>query len=333
MSVWAQDDGDGENNEPWKPPIDFSGEAGAITPQAPLAETLPYADQLMGSVISPPRLIGDFSMPTTTGEDFVFSDQQGKILMVYFGYMTCPDVCPTTMADMLRAYREIGEPREAVRILFITIDPERDTMDRMATYVNAFHEDFIGLRPDSQETLDKVMRDFGAIAQRREVDSALGYLWDHSATVFLVAPDGRLVSELPYGVPYTEIANDLQVILDNTLNPAVVTAPPLMGDADPNHDPSREYRIVIPHGTAARIRMGQDPGVIPLKINLVLGVQDILMLENHDDSDFLVGGIWVAPYETVSKQFYQVQSFVGLCTVTVGNDLVEIIVSEPETAP
>jgi protein SCO1/2 len=332
-SAWAQDNGDNENDEPWTPPIDFSGGGSTTTIQAPVAETLPYADQLMGSVISPPRPIDDFTMPATTGEDFVFSDQQGKILMVYFGYMTCPEVCPTTMADMLRAYREVGEPRENVRVLFITIDPERDTLDRMTAYVNAFHEDFIGLRPDSQEVLDAAMHNFGVIAQRREVDSALGYLWDHSATVFLVAPDGRLVSQLPYGVSYTEIANDLQVLLDNTLSSGIVTAPPLMGDADPDHDADREFRIVIPYGTAAQIRMGQDPGVIPLKINLTLGVQDILVLENHDDSDFLVGGIWVAPHETVSKQFYQVQSFVGLCTVTVGNDLVEIIVSEPETTP
>ncbi|HLA44268.1 MAG TPA: hypothetical protein VJZ27_12570 [Aggregatilineales bacterium] len=76
--------------------------------------------------------------------------------------------------------------------------------------------------------------------------------------------------------------------------------------------------------------MGNDPGIIPLEINLTIGEQDILVLENHDNLDYLVGGIWVAPYETVSRQFYEPQTFVGLCTVTVGRDLVEIIVSEPE---
>jgi hypothetical protein len=95
------------------------------------------------------------------------------------------------------------------------------------------------------------------------------------------------------------------------------------------NDPDREYRIVIPVGTGAQIMMGEDPGIIPLRIELTIGERDVLVLENNDVSDYLVGGIWVAPYETVSKQFYEPQSFVGLCTVTVGRDLVEIIVSEP----
>ncbi|MBZ0310787.1 MAG: SCO family protein [Anaerolineae bacterium] len=290
-----------------------------------------YQDRLRGSIISPPRDVGDFTLPSTTGEDFTLSEHGGKIIMVYFGYLTCPDVCPTTMADMKRAYEAVGAPKDKVMAIFITIDPERDSLDIMKKYVSAFNPDFIGLRPESQEQLQDLQDRFGVLVKRREVDSALGYLLDHSASIRLLGPDGRVISEYPYGIPYEEVANDLQVMMDYMLpSSGAASAETVSADAlVPEHDPEREFRIVIPEGAGAQIAMGQDPGIIPLKINLTLGQQDILVLENHDNTDYLVGGIWVAPYETVSKQFYEPQTFIGLCTVTVGRDLVEIVVSEP----
>jgi protein SCO1/2 len=306
-----------ESEEEWQPPISIKGNLG-----------LTYADDLLGSVISPPRELADFTLPSSDGAQYTLSEHAGKIQLVYFGYMTCPDVCPATLADLLRAYREVGEPAEQVEVLFITIDPERDSLERLETYTSAFHENFIGLRPSSEDQLNDLMQNFGVVAQRREVDSALVYLMDHSATVFMVSPDGRLLAQYPFGVPYTEIAHDVQVMMDYTSSDSE-TVLISRGSAPTVNDLDREYRIVIPDGTGAQIMMGEDPGIIPLKIELTIGERDVLVLENHDVSDFLVGGIWVAPYETVSKQFYEPQSFVGLCTVTVGRDLVEIIVSEP----
>lgn len=287
-----------------------------------------YTSQLKGSIINPPRKVADFTLPSTKGT-FTFSEQRGKILMVYFGYLTCPDVCPTTMADMMRAYRFVGEPQNEVVVALITLDPERDTLERLDQYVSAFNADFIGLRPESAEQVQALVESFGVTYQRREVDSELGYLIDHSATVFLVGPDGRIVSQFPFGIAYTEIANDLEVMANYTLEQDEASVE-IAASTQPV-DPAREYRIVIPQGTGDAISMGNDPGIIPLKIELTLGERDILVLENHDHNDFLVGGIWVAPYETVSKQFYEPQSFVGLCTVTVGRDLIEIIVSEPQS--
>lgn len=305
----------------------------ATTPTGSLYTTdslsrLSYVNQLQGSVISPPRDLEDFTLPSTTGQDFTLSENGGKIIMVYFGYLTCPDVCPATLADMRRAYLEIGAPHEDVVVLFITLDPERDTLERMGSYVNAFHIDFIGLRPTSPEQLEALKANFGVFSETREVDSGAGYLIDHSAAVLLITPDGRIVSQLPFGVSYREITNDLNVLMNYTLSPSEVAI-----DAAariPVDDPAREYRIVIPEGTSTQIAMGNDPGIIPLTINLTIGERDVLVLENHDNADFLVGGVWVAPYETVRKQFYEPQTFVGLCTVTVGRDLVEIVVVEPD---
>lgn len=301
----------------WQPPINFKGEI-----------QLTYAAEMRGSVITPPRPLADFSVPATTGEDFTLSQQRGQILLVYFGYMTCPDVCPNTLAEMLRAYREIGEPKERVKVVFITLDPERDTLERLTRFMQAFSPDFIGLRPESDGQLEALKDEFGVVSEKREVDSALGYTIDHSATTWLIGPDGKLIAQYPYGVPYTEMANDVQVVMKYTLPPDQVRTISV-GGAVTTNDPAREYRIVIPEGSGAKIMMGEDPGVIPLKIELTLGVKDVLVLENHDNSDYLVGGIWVAPYETVRKQFYEPQTFIGLCTVTVGRDLVEITVREP----
>lgn len=304
----------------WSPIIPYDGMISEMLQTS-------YRDQLKGTVISPPRDVGDFTLPSTTGEDFTLSEQGGKILMIYFGYLTCPDVCPTTMVDMKRAYEAVDATPEQVKGVFITVDPERDSLEVMQRYVNAFNEDFIGLRPDSQAQLDDLLKRFGITVERREVDSALEYLLDHRASVILVGPDGRVFSELPFGVSYEEIANDLQVLMDYMLPGEAIT----FSEIVPTHDTSREFRIVIPEGTGTQIAMGNDPGIIPLEIKLTLGEKDILVLENHDNVDYLVGGVWVAPFETVSKQFYEPQTFIGLCTVTVGRDLVEIIVSEPES--
>ena len=298
---------------------------GALAPTAAQEEvTRSYIDELQGSVISPAREVEDFTLPSTIGEDFTFSEQGGKVLVFYFGYMNCPDVCSVVLANLMRAYKELGEPQEQVQMVFVTLDPNRDKLANMGLYLEGFHEDFIGLRVDTAEQLEQLKQNFGVIANEVHTDhDASNYTIEHNATTFVVAPDGRLLLQFPEGVQHTEISHDVQVLLDYMVKP-------LEDAALAEDDSAREFRIVIPEGTGNQIMMGEDPGIIPLKIELVLGKQDILVLENHDNSDYLVGGIWVAPFETVSKQFYEAQTFEGLCTVTVGRDLVEIIVREPD---
>lgn len=283
-----------------------------------------YYDLLKGSLVTPPRQMEDFVLASTTGQDFKFSEQGGRILLIYFGYLTCPDVCPTTLAVLRQAYIAAGEPSARVKVIFITVDPERDSLERMGKYLSAFSPDFVGLRP-TPEQLPELLENFNVTAVRREVDSAAGYLIDHTASVALTGPDGRILLEYPFGVTADEISSDLGVMMDYTFAP-INYAP---RDVT-NIDPAREYRIVIPKGTSFLMAQGQDPGIIPLKIELTLGERDILVLENHDDMDYLVGGIWVAPNETVMKQFFEPQTFVGLCTITVGRDTVEIEVKKPD---
>jgi protein SCO1/2 len=173
-----------------------------------------YADQLRGAVINPPRVLSDFSIPSTSGSDFTLSEHQGEVILLYFGYRSCPDVCPTTFAELIRVYRGLDEPVDRVKIIFVTIDPERDTIENLTLYTQAFHKDFIGLRAEG-EPLESLLKQFGATARRQQLgDSALTYLMDHTASVFLIGPDGRLQSQYLYGTSYQDILHDVQIVLD-----------------------------------------------------------------------------------------------------------------------
>ena len=173
-----------------------------------------YVNQLEGAVIDPPRVLDDFTMMSTTGEEFTLSEHQGEVILIYFGYRACPDFCPTTFAELKRVYSELGEPADKLKIVFVTIDPERDTLDILKLYTNAFHEDFIGLRAEG-EPLENLIGQFGVVAEKRVVgESALAYLYDHTATLFLINPQGQLEVQYLYGTPYQKIVHDVRLILD-----------------------------------------------------------------------------------------------------------------------
>ncbi|MCB9437300.1 MAG: SCO family protein [Anaerolineales bacterium] len=169
--------------------------------------------ELRGAIFDPPRQLADFSLPSTTGDDFRLSDQRGKVVLMYFGYMACPDICPTSNTELKKVYEELGPLAEQVKVVFVTIDPERDDLARMKLYLGLFHPDFIGLRGEN-EVNQPIMDAFGVRAERQELsNSAMGYLLNHTASIFLVAPDGRLLEQFLYGTPYTNIAHDVRVIL------------------------------------------------------------------------------------------------------------------------
>lgn len=173
-----------------------------------------YTSQLSGAVIDPPRVIEDFTLMSTEGEAFTLSEHQGEVILIYFGYRACPDFCPTTFSELRNVYNDLGEPAEDVKIVFVTVDEERDTLENLTLYTHAFHQDFIGLRPEAEE-LDTLMTQFGVVAERRSIgESALSYLYDHTATLFLINPQGELEVQYLYGTPYQNIVNDVRLILD-----------------------------------------------------------------------------------------------------------------------
>jgi protein SCO1/2 len=181
---------------------------------AVLPNVIQFRDTFHGAVFDPPRALDDFTLDSTAGSTFTLSEQQGRLILLYFGYRTCPDFCPTTFMELRRVYMELGEPSDRLTVAFVTVDPERDTIEVLTPYTQQFHPDFIALRGEG-ETLDQVEQTFGIVAERVSVgESAQSYLYDHTASIFLIGVDGTLQGQYLYGTDHRDIAADLRLLLD-----------------------------------------------------------------------------------------------------------------------
>ena len=169
--------------------------------------------EFKGGQLDPPLPVPDFELMSTTGEPFRLSDTAGRLTLVYFGYTFCPDVCPLTMADVKQALAEMDHP-EQVNVVFISVDPERDTPEVLARYLQAFGSDFIGLTDDFEKTQD-VMGAFGAYAEKEDVsDSAAGYLVSHTSRLYLLDPQGEIILTYPFGFEPDDLRADLEYLLE-----------------------------------------------------------------------------------------------------------------------
>jgi protein SCO1/2 len=171
----------------------------------------PY--RFRGTMIEPPNDAPDFTLSDQHGQPFRLSEQRGKVVVLYFGFTSCPDICPTTLADLAAVRRELGADAEHLQVALITVDPERDTQERLARYMQAFDPTFIGLRP-TQAELPVVLKAYGATAIRRELPgSALGYTMDHSGFMYVIDQAGRWREVFAHGSEITDITSDLRQII------------------------------------------------------------------------------------------------------------------------
>ncbi len=155
---------------------------------------------------------GDFTLESSSGR-VALKQFRGKVVVLYFGYTSCPDACPTTLAALGAAMKGFT-PAEAdqVQPLFITLDPARDDAKHMEEYSRFFYPSMLGLRgTDSQ--VAAVAKHYGVLFARQKVDSAANYVIDHSSLLYVVGADGKLASSVPYGAPPLEIAAALRAAL------------------------------------------------------------------------------------------------------------------------
>jgi protein SCO1 len=138
---------------------------------------------------------------------------RGKVVVVTFGFTHCPDVCPTTLADFASAVKRLGSNGDRVQVIFVTLDPARDTPEMIREYVKAFNPAFIALRGDEKAT-DKVTRDFKVYAHKRAGKTPAEYTIDHSAQSFVFDPQGRVRLVVGYGLEPEKIAADLRLLLN-----------------------------------------------------------------------------------------------------------------------
>ncbi len=155
---------------------------------------------------------GAFRLADADGRERSLADFRGKVVVVSFGYTHCPDVCPTTLADLAKAVRALGEDASQVQVLFVTVDPKRDTPALMKQYAPAFHPSFIGLRGDAAAT-DRALKSFHVYASSREGKAGSEYTVDHSAQVFAFDREGRVRLVFPPGLAPSLVAADLKLLL------------------------------------------------------------------------------------------------------------------------
>lgn len=154
----------------------------------------------------------DFSLHDHNGKLRTLTDFRGKAVVVFFGFTQCPDVCPTTMMEMSNVMQALGPDADRVQVLFITVDPERDTAELLSQYVPAFDKRFLGLRGDLAET-DKVAKEFKVFYQKVPGKTPGSYTMDHTAGSYVFDPQGRIRLFIRHGQGVESIAHDLKILL------------------------------------------------------------------------------------------------------------------------
>ncbi|NPA06568.1 MAG: SCO family protein [Chloroflexi bacterium] len=171
----------------------------------------PYA--FHGTVLQSNEPAPDFTLMSADGP-VSLSDFRGKIVLLYFGYTFCPDVCPTTLTELKRAMELLGEDADQVQVIMVSVDPERDTPEKIQEYVEYFWPTFIGVT-GTPEQIAEVATQYGIYYEKREVPGATGYLMDHTATVTVIDRDGYVKLIFPFGTPGEDIAADLKYLIEH----------------------------------------------------------------------------------------------------------------------
>ena len=178
------------------------------------ADMFLQAYKFRGSVIDPPIAASNFALKDQNGQPFQLGDQRGKIVLMFFGYTNCPDICPTTLLQFKQARAQLGNQADRVRFVFVTVDPERDTAEKMKTYLGAIDPAIIGL-VGSQAELEQVWKAYGVYRQKLPGQSPNDYadLIEHSGRVYLIDTQGNLRLTYPFGLTPDDVAQDVRYLL------------------------------------------------------------------------------------------------------------------------
>jgi protein SCO1/2 len=154
----------------------------------------------------------DFSLIDFNGQTRTLADFRGKVVVMFFGFTHCPDVCPVTLAEFAQAMKKLGPDADRVQVLMVTVDPERDSPEVLKRYVSAFDPRFLGLTGDS-EAIARTAREFKVIVQRNAPGASGNYTVDHSSGTYIFDPTGRLRLYMGYGQGADVLAHDVGELL------------------------------------------------------------------------------------------------------------------------
>ncbi len=163
--------------------------------------------------VSPPRDAPALQLTDQHGQPWDIAGQTDKVVLLYFGYTTCPDACPTTLSDWMEVKRLLGDDAEKVEFVMVTVDPERDTPDKLKQYMDFFDPSFTALT-GTQEQITPIEQDYGIMAVRRDQpESAAGYLMDHTTSYWALDTEGKLRLIISHGTDPEIVADDVQHLI------------------------------------------------------------------------------------------------------------------------
>jgi protein SCO1 len=177
-----------------------------------VAGCAPDAPKFLASDVTGTTYGRDFHLTDHNGKPRTLADYRGKAVVVFFGYTQCPDVCPATLAELAEVMRRLGPDADRVQVLFVTVDPERDTPELLSKYVPAFDPRFVGLYGDADATA-RTAKEFKIVYQKQPGKTPGSYTMDHSAGTFVFDPQGRLRVYVGYGQGPEVFAHDLEELL------------------------------------------------------------------------------------------------------------------------
>ncbi len=181
---------------------------GVASAAAPLA-----GSGLKSGAFDPPRMAPDFSLRGSDGTELKLSRFRGKLVVLEFGYTFCPDVCPVSLAMLAEARKKLGAQAADVQVIYVTVDPERDTAEHMRKFLAAFDPTFIGATGTPAQ-LEKVRKDYGITATKKMMDgSKTAYTVHHSSYLYFVDSKGSLRALMPFGRTADDIAHDARILL------------------------------------------------------------------------------------------------------------------------
>jgi len=170
-----------------------------------------------GEVVEPPSEAPEIVGVNWTGDDFRLSEREGKVSVVFFGYTFCPDICPFALAKMKQIHTKLGDRAEDFSVVFVSVDPHRDSVEKLAGYVPNFHDDFFGVHLDFDQ-LDQVKETFDITVQYGQPKEGPGtdsfYYVDHTGTFYVIDREGQIRVEFPPNATAEEMLPDIEYLIE-----------------------------------------------------------------------------------------------------------------------
>jgi protein SCO1/2 len=171
--------------------------------------------QLKAGVFEPALAAPALALPATTGKPFSLADYRGKVVVLAFGYTHCEAVCPVTLAMLAQAQQLLGADAARVQVVFASVDPGRDSVQQLASYLKGFDPHFVGITGSAPQVA-AVMQAYGVNAERHPVGNSGDYVIAHSSSVYFIDRKGRLRALLPFGRPAADVAHDVRALLQES---------------------------------------------------------------------------------------------------------------------